>query len=204
MTTLYFVRHAQSLPFAHQAEADWQLSPLGEEQARRLVPVLAALGVRRVYTSPYRRCRDTLTPFAEALGIEPAVHAGPRERRIAGQWLPDFREVWQRSWADFSYAREGGECSWTCRSRIAAAVEEIVLRHPGETIALGSHGNAIGLFMHYVDAAYGIAEASRLRTPELVKVVHHRGAFTWEKRFFAGDEFERLATAFRHTPGIVG
>ena len=203
MTTLYLVRHAQSLPLAHQLESDWLLSPTGSAQARGLVTVLRGLGVQRVYTSPYRRCRDTLAPFAETHGLAVGMHEGLRERRIAGQWLPDFRDVWQRSWADFSYALEGGESSWTCRQRIAGAVEEIVEKHPGETIALGSHGNSIGLFMHYVDASFGIAHASALRTPEIVKVVHARGAFAWDRTFSAGAEFEQLATDFRLTPGIV-
>lgn len=203
MTTLYLIRHAQSRPLAHQPEREWRLSEVGTEQARGLVGVLGRLGVQRIYTSPYQRSRDTLSPFAAAHGLEVTLHEGLRERRIAGQWLADFREVWQRSWADFSHALEGGENSWTCRSRIADAVGAIARQHPGETIALGSHGNAIALFLHYVDATYGIEQASALRTPEIVKVVHRDDGFTWEKTFSAGAEFERLATDFRLTPGIV-
>lgn len=203
MTTLYLVRHAQSRPLAHQPEPEWRLSDRGAEQARALIEVLRPLGVQRIYTSPFQRCRDTLAPFAAAHGLEAVVHEGLRERRVADQRVMDFREWWARSWADFSYALEGGECSWTCRSRIVAAAEEIARQHPGETIALGSHGNAIGLFLHYVDASFGIAEASALRTPEIVKVVHGESGFTWERSFSAGDEFEKLATDFRLTPGIV-
>jgi len=203
MTTIYFVRHAQSLPLPHQPESDWALSPVGAQQAQGLVPVLGSLGVRRVYSSPYRRCRDTLGPFAAAQGIEITLHEGLRERRIASQWVPDFRAVWRRSWEDFSYALEGGESSWVCRARIGAAVAAIVQQYPGETIAIGSHGNAIGLFLHYVDETFGLEGASALRTPEIVKVVHRGDGFAREKMFSAGAEFERLATDFRLTPGIV-
>lgn len=203
MTTLYLVRHAQSRPLAHQPEPEWRLSEIGAEQARGLVGVLRSLGVQRVYTSPFQRCRDTLAPFAAAQGLAAVVHEGLRERRVSEQRVMDFRAWWARSWADFSYALEGGECSWTCRSRIVAAAEEIARQHPGETIALGSHGNAIGLFLHTMDASFGIAHASALRTPEIVKVTHRAGCFTWEKTFSAGPEFERLATDFRLTPGIV-
>lgn len=202
-TTLYLVRHAQSLPLPEQAESDWRLSPAGEAQARGLVPILAGLGVRRVYSSPYRRCRDTLAPFSAALGAELMLHEGLRERRIATQWMADFREVWRRSWGNFSFVLDGGESSWTCRERIAAAVEEIARRHPDETIALGSHGNAIGLFMHYVEASFGLPQASALRTPEILKIIHENGRFSWEKTFSAGGAFEQLATDFRLTPGIV-
>ncbi|HTZ21573.1 MAG TPA: histidine phosphatase family protein [Opitutaceae bacterium] len=203
MTTIYLVRHAQSRPLAHQPEPEWTLSPVGLQQAQGLVPVLGALGIRRVYSSPYRRCLATLGPFAAAHGIEITLHEGLRERTIARRWVPDFRDVWRRSWEDFSYALEGGESSWACRARIGAAVETIVGRHPGETIALGSHGNAIGLFLHYVDETFGLGHASALRTPEIIKVVHRSGGFAWEKTFSAGAEFERLATDFRLTPGIV-
>lgn len=203
LTTLYLVRHAQSLPLIHQPEPEWRLSSTGTAQAEGLVPVLTPLNVTRIYTSPYRRCRDTLAPFAAARGIEVQVHEGLRERRIAGQWVPDFRDVWQRSWADFSYTLEGGECSWTCRARVVAAIDEIVARHPGETLALGSHGAAIALFLHFVEPTFGIAEASALRTPEIVKVSHRQGRYLWARDFSAGDALDALATDYRHTPGIV-
>ena len=203
LTTLYLIRHAQSLPLPEQPEPEWRLSPLGEEQASGLVPILQSLGIRRLYCSPYRRCRETLLPFARQAGIDLMLDPGLRERRIAAAWMSDFREVWRRSWADFSHVLEGGESSWICRERIAAAVEAIVARHPGETIGLGSHGNAIGLFMHYVDPSFGIAEASALRTPEITKVTHGAGGFVWERSFVAGAEFDDLATDFRKTPGVV-
>lgn len=202
-TTLYLVRHAQSLPVMQQPEPEWRLSPTGTAQAKGLVPVLTALEIARVYTSPYERCRDTLAPFATSRGLEPQIHDGLRERRIAGQWVPDFRDVWQRSWADFSYALEGGECSWTCRARIVAAIDEIVARHPGETLALGSHGAAIALFLHFVEPTFGIREASALRTPEIVKVTQSEGRYSWVRDFSAGKAFDALATDFCQTPGIV-
>ena len=203
MTTIYLIRHAQALPLPEQDEPGWALSPLGESQARALIAVLGPLGIRRLYCSPYRRCRATLAPFAEQAEIEIVLDPGLRERRIAAVWMSDFRDVWRRSWADFSYALEGGESSLVCRARIAAAVEAIVTRHAGEIIGLGSHGNAIGLFMNYVDPAFGLAEATCLRTPEVVKVLHHDGKFSWDRSFSAGEMFDGLATDFRATPGVV-
>jgi len=203
VTTLYFIRHAQSLPHPDQPEPDWPLSALGEEQARGLVAVLHPLGIRHLYCSPYRRCRDTLAPFAEEAGLDVVLDEDLRERRIAGVWMSDFRDVWRRSWTDFGYALEGGESSWICRGRIAGAVEAIAARHAGETIGLGSHGNAIGLFINYVDPAFGLEEATRIRTPEIMKVVHRDGGFRWERSFSAGAAFDELATDFRATPGVV-
>jgi 2,3-bisphosphoglycerate-dependent phosphoglycerate mutase len=203
VTTLYLIRHAQALPLPEQDEPDWALSATGALQARGLVPVLCGLGIQRIYCSPFRRCRETLAPFAAAAGVEIQLDPGLRERRIAAQWVGDFREVWQRSWADFSYALEGGETSLVCRARIAAAVDAIVARHPGEVVALGSHGNAIGLFLNVVDSSAGVVEASALRTPELLRVVHRDGRYSWDRSFVPDAAFNALATDFRETPGVV-
>jgi 2,3-bisphosphoglycerate-dependent phosphoglycerate mutase len=203
VTTIYLIRHAQSLPRPELEEADWALSPVGEAQARGLVPVLRALNIRRLYSSPYRRCRDTLAPYASAAGLDIVLESRLRERRIAAGWISDFRDVWRRSWEDFSYALDGGESSWSCRQRIAVAVDTIVARHPGEIIGLGSHGNAIALFLHYVDPTFTVADASAIRTPEISRVVHRDGRFVWERAFSAGPVFEALATDFRETPGVV-
>ena len=51
--------------------SDDRLRPLvqaGRDQARRLVPVLAAYGVSRIVSSSSTRCVDTLRPYADATG----------------------------------------------------------------------------------------------------------------------------------------
>lgn len=184
-------------------EPEWALSERGEQQADALVPILAALGIEHVYSSPFRRCRDTLRPFAERTGVPLTIHPGLRERCLSSQWLGDFREVWERSWADFSFALEGGESSRTCRDRIAAAVADIVASAPGRTLALGSHGYSIGLLLTTLDPTYGIREAGTLRTPEIIKLVHEGDVLQWDRDFSLGAAFDQIATHFRLTPGIV-
>ncbi|MFA5138386.1 MAG: histidine phosphatase family protein [Elusimicrobiota bacterium] len=203
MTTLYFIRHAQSHPKPDVDEPDWPLSALGQGQARRIVPLLRPLGITRLYCSPYRRCRDTLAPFAELQGLDVSLDPGLRERKVTHGWCLDFTEVWRRSWEDFSFAVEGCESSWTCRSRIIASVEAIAARHPGETLGLGSHGNAIALFLHHADPSVGIADAERIRNPEILRVERRRGRFHWDRGFSLGEDFDRLATHFRATPGVT-
>ena len=79
--TLVLVRHARAVkrsvwnrPKERDREADEATRPLthdqGEARARALVPILAAYGVGRVISSPWRRCADTVAPYARAAGIE--------------------------------------------------------------------------------------------------------------------------------------
>lgn len=45
------------------------LTPLGEQQAQALADVFAAYGVQAVATSSWKRCADTVAPYAERLGL---------------------------------------------------------------------------------------------------------------------------------------
>jgi broad specificity phosphatase PhoE len=56
---LWIVRHGESLGNLDGSDADTDLSPLGEEQARALRAVLAGVGFDRVWTSPLLRARRT-------------------------------------------------------------------------------------------------------------------------------------------------
>lgn len=64
---LIVLRHAKATP-----RSDWTLSekkrpllPEGEQQAKRLANLLAAFGPKRVVTSPWKRCHDTVVPYAK-------------------------------------------------------------------------------------------------------------------------------------------
>lgn len=78
---LAVVRHAESVPRKQWNEPDPQrpLDRDGREQARSLVPVLAAYGIERVITSPSTRCFTTVQPYAAAAGIRLRTKSGLSE-----------------------------------------------------------------------------------------------------------------------------
>lgn len=72
----FLVRHAAA---GHRGawEGDDRLRPLspkGERQAAALAERLASVGVDRVLSSPHLRCRQTVEPLAERLGIDVVDH----------------------------------------------------------------------------------------------------------------------------------
>ena len=201
-TTLYLVRHCQSLPSRQVAKSEWPLSSRGARQAGELVPVLAALGADAIHSSPYRRCIDTLEPTATRLRLRIETDPELRERLVSPGWVGDFREFWRRSWEDLSFALEGGEPSIDCRNRVTQAIDRIAEAHGGQTVLVGSHGNATALFLSGFTPGYGIKEASALRTPELLKVTHGPRGYLWHRDFRSPEAFDLLATEFRETPGI--
>jgi len=55
------------------SEAERPLTEDGHRQAGALVPMLSAFGVTRIVASAWRRCADTVEPYAQATGVEVAT-----------------------------------------------------------------------------------------------------------------------------------
>ena len=64
--SLIVLRHAKATPRSEwgNGEATRPLLPEGELQAKRLVTLLGSYGPNRLITSPWRRCLDTVKPYA--------------------------------------------------------------------------------------------------------------------------------------------
>jgi 2,3-bisphosphoglycerate-dependent phosphoglycerate mutase len=197
-TTIYLVRHAESRPSAEIPEPEWPLSERGQEQARALVLAMQALEINALYSSPYPRALHTLTPLAEALGkpvtIVPALHERVASRRNLGD---EFHATMARYWADPDFALPDGESNRACARRMVQAIDALAARHPGEIIALASHGNALALYVGTLEPSFGYAEWRALRNPELLRVVYTAGRASWDGARLPTSSDEMLEAAKR-------
>jgi 8-oxo-dGTP pyrophosphatase MutT (NUDIX family)/phosphohistidine phosphatase SixA len=99
------LRHGTSRPRDSwaRADADRPLVSAGLRQARGLVDLLAAWAPERIVSSPWRRCLETVAPFAAAAGLdvrtkntlsEAGARRSPaRTRRHVGRLLEGGRPV---------------------------------------------------------------------------------------------------------------
>jgi 2,3-bisphosphoglycerate-dependent phosphoglycerate mutase len=180
-TTIYLVRHAESRPSADVPEPDWPLSERGREQAEALIGAMRALELDAIYSSPYPRALRTVMPLAQAIGKQVTTVPELRERVLCRSNLGD--QYWptiDRYWADADFALPDGESNRACALRMTAAIEALAVRHPGEVIALASHGNALALYLGQLDPSFGYSEWRAMRNPELFRVVHEAGRATWD------------------------
>lgn len=146
MTTLVLVRHAQAAPSGDLAPRDWPLTETGRRQAEDVAPVLAELGVEALWSSPYLRAVETLAPFARAQGLTIATDDDLRERELGG-WIDSAEAVEaaiERSHADPDFRLEGGESARMSLARFDAALRRVADAHPGQIVAVGSHGGLLG------------------------------------------------------------
>lgn len=165
-TLVLFVRHGQTpttgavLP---GRAPGLHLSDQGREQAEQAAARIAALGSKRigaVYASPMERARETAAPIARAVGRRVRVLDSLNECDF-GKWTGrrlsdlrrrrDWRQV-QRSPSSFRFP--GGESFAEMQTRMTAAIQSLVARHPGSTVVAVSHADTIKAAVSHASGAH--------------------------------------------------
>jgi 2,3-bisphosphoglycerate-dependent phosphoglycerate mutase len=198
-TILYLIRHAQSHLRSECDHSEWPLSSLGKQQAEQLAGLLSPLGITTLFSSPFTRCLQTVTPFAKQAGIDIRIEEDLRERLVAKTIRNDFRDVWRKSWEDFDFALPGCETSAQAQRRFFGAVAGISQSEAGCVLAISTHGNVIGLFLNAIDDRMGQCEADKLMNPDVVKIVRRNGGFHWDRAFELSG-LREIASDYRETP----
>jgi 2,3-bisphosphoglycerate-dependent phosphoglycerate mutase len=152
---LYLVRHGESIGNYEnrlQGHADYDLTDLGQQQAVLTSERLRDEGVTAVYTSPLLRAEATANTIAGMLGCQPRPLPGVSEYDfgdMAGSTYAEVRERFQNvGLADRVYAGEEGRDAFF--TRVTDSVWKVIDSHPGEAVAVVSHGGPIALFCQSV------------------------------------------------------
>jgi broad specificity phosphatase PhoE len=151
MTTLLLVRHGET---DWNREGRWQghsqtpLNELGRRQAREVAAELEDVDV--VYSSDLRRARETAEILADRLGLEVRFDRRLRERRF-GAWEglttaeieSDFEEAHHRWQLGEGAGAEDAEPFDEFGARVRSFLEDVLQRHPEETVLVVGHGGSI-------------------------------------------------------------
>jgi broad specificity phosphatase PhoE len=162
VTEVLLIRHAQIPEGTLGGET--ALTDVGREQAQTLAAYLESPPLAAVYSSPADRARATAEIVAAPQGLEVGVLEGVRD---VDSNLPhglEPREALVQTYGEAEGARRydamvnggwsfdlfGGELlegSASLRSRVAAAVDEVVSRHPGQRVVVVTHGPSIAAYV---------------------------------------------------------
>ncbi|HEY7464442.1 MAG TPA: histidine phosphatase family protein [Candidatus Limnocylindria bacterium] len=124
------------------------LTDAGRQAAEELAEELEPYVITSVYSSPYVRAVETVTPTARRRDLEVHILTDLRERRLTLAPTPDWPDHLRRAWADPDYALEGAESGREAQRRAIALLDLLRARHAdGGRILLGSHGNLISLIL---------------------------------------------------------
>jgi 2,3-bisphosphoglycerate-dependent phosphoglycerate mutase len=145
-------RHAEPIPpwspGWEERDDERPLTDEGRQAAEQLADELEPYVITSVYSSPYQRAIETVTPTAQRRELE--VHLLPdlRERRLTLAQTPDWADHLRRSWADPDYALEGAESGRQAQRRAIGLLDLLRTRHAdGGRLLVGSHGNLISLIL---------------------------------------------------------
>ena len=154
MTKLYFVRHGESvsnLITQFAGSLDMPLTERGRAQAAATATFLADIPFSCIYASDLDRAHDTGKAIANLQGVP--IYSMPQLREIfAGEWEGKTYSQLEEEFADsYGIWRKqiglaqcpNGESVAQLQKRIRGCVEEIVRRHPNESVCIATHATPI-------------------------------------------------------------
>lgn len=157
-TRVLLVRHGATVLSAEDRFAgstDVKLSDEGRRQARTLAESLADTEIAATYASPMSRAVETATLLGTPAGLVPETFPGLREidhgrwegltRREVEAQFPEEYASWEED--PFTFAPEGGESGLSVMARALPILRTLVLKHPGQTIAVVSHKATLRLLL---------------------------------------------------------
>jgi len=158
-TRLVLVRHAvteHTGPILSGRMPGIDLSEAGRRQAELLGARLADVPVDAVYASPIERTTQTARALAAPQGLAVRALDGVLEADY-GDWtggkLTELAksEIWSTVQRAPSRARfPNGESLTAMQARVVAALDDVVVAHPGETVVVVSHADPIkAAIAHY-------------------------------------------------------
>ena len=177
MTTVYFIRHAES----ETSVRDGRTRPLTQKgfSSRTLVTAfLQNKNINAVLSSPFKRAVDTISDFAEQNGFEINIVEDFREQKSSSDMRrdnPEFRSFLERQWADFTYTFSDGECLKEVQKRNISALTNVLAEYKDKNIVIGTHATALSVIINYYDNSYGFKNFKEMehKLPLAVKMVFH-------------------------------
>ncbi len=151
ITRLHLIRHGDvgdAWDDRVYGQMDVGLSARGEAQAEALGARMAGMGLDAVYASDLARAIETARRVARPCGVSVETVAALREASF-GHWQGELwtdilarhaDEVRARFASPATAKMKGGESLEELRARVMPAVETLVERHRGESVAVVTHG----------------------------------------------------------------
>jgi broad specificity phosphatase PhoE len=150
MTHIILVRHGQTewnRVERFRGQIDVPLNETGHRQAQAIAHALAREPIKVIYASPLQRAQDTARPLAAQRGLPIHQLAGLLDINW-GRWAslsleeasqrdPEMYDLWDTQ-PHLAKPPEG-ETLAIMRERVVTALEQVVLAHSEETVALVGH-----------------------------------------------------------------
>ena len=202
-TRVLAIRHGETawnVDTRIQGQLDVPLNDIGRWQAHRLALAVSDEGIDAVYASDLLRAMQTAQAVAAGTGREIVTDPGLRERGFGvfegltyaeiQQRFPEMSERWRKR--DPTFGAPGGETLRDFFDRSVATVTRLALAHPGQTIAVVSHGGVMdALYRAAARIALDAPRSWQLGNASINRLLHTPQGFTlvgWSDTFHLEDD----------------
>jgi probable phosphoglycerate mutase len=190
-----------------QGQLDVPLNEMGRWQVHRLALAVADEDIAAVYSSDLRRALETAQAVARGSGDPVVTDTGLRERgfgtfeglsyaEINERW-PEMGERWRRR--DPTFGAPGGETLNEFYARSIAAASRLAALHPGQTVALVSHGGVMDcLYRAATRVALDAPRSWQLGNAAINRLLYTPQGFTlvgWSDTYHLDDDSRDEAAA---------
>lgn len=162
MTNIYFIRHAKP-NYRNHVDAIRELTNQGILDCALVDRFFQGITVDAVLSSPYLRTMQTVAPVAASHQKSIVQIYDFRERQIASGWIDDYQSFARQQWSDFSYRLSDGESLQEVQDRNITALNNVLNKHPDQTIVIGAHGTALSTVIHYYSPAFDYSQFVRIQ-----------------------------------------
>ncbi|WP_214801346.1 histidine phosphatase family protein [Exiguobacterium sp. ERU656] len=173
MTTVYFVRHAES-PKTDLDERTRGLTDGGQMAAQHVTTYLKDKKIDLFFSSPYQRSLLTIEGAALYFGKDIQIDEDLRECDFSGQnqTMPqaDVYPLVRQMFADHTFSRDGSETFRSCQHRGVQSLTAILKNHPGKRIVIGTHGLIMTTILHHFDAMYDFDFLRQTTKPDIYRL----------------------------------
>ncbi len=210
-TRILAIRHGETawnVDGRIQGQLDVPLNERGRWQVHRLALALGEEDIAAVYSSDLLRAMETAQAVSRGSGDPIVTEVGLRERgfgefeglsftEISERW-PEMAERWRRR--DPGFGAPGGETLNDFYARSIATATRLAALHPGQTIALVSHGGVMDcLYRAATRVALDAPRSWQLGNAAINRLLHTPQGFTlvgWsDTHHLADDALDEYADA---------
>ncbi|MEZ4706218.1 MAG: histidine phosphatase family protein [Caldilineaceae bacterium] len=191
-TELILIRHGETYWNADRRMQGQQDSPLtarGRAQAQAVADRLRHETIHHIYASDLQRVLDTARPLADHTGYDIQVETQLRERAYGifeGLTFADAEREHPEVFAEYSvdryapdFAIPGAETVRQLSQRGQAILQVLAERHPGERVAVFSHGGLLAAILrHTLGVPLGVRHSFSLANGSLSRIEH--AASKWQ------------------------
>ena len=172
----YLIRHAEPLRISPgRPEVESPLSDRGRRAAEQLPAQFVTVELDEIYSSPYRRARETVEPLARARNLSVIEIQEFRERTLGDGPFADpiFLRAVRATWDDFGFIHPGGESNESAQKRARLALNELLVRHGGRPIAISTHATLLALIVNSFDPSFGFEFWRQITMPDVYRLEVH-------------------------------